>query len=205
MPKLKLTERAIEKIIAPDPSGKQVLYWTRPLRGLRCSSPARPIRRRSLCSAISLTASPRLTVAAVTGLSLEKARLRAADMLDDLRRGIDPKRKTENPTLRSTLEGYLAARKDLRPASIKVYRQVKRYLAPWLDWKLTDITPERVEDRHRALADEIGPPTANGVMRTLRVLWNFAAERTITLPPHNPVRRLRKQWSRHRHVSEYYG
>ena len=33
MPQLKLTEKAIAKLKAPDPSGKQVLYWDTDLRG----------------------------------------------------------------------------------------------------------------------------------------------------------------------------
>ena len=33
MPKLNLTERAITQMPAPDPSGKQVLYWDTTLRG----------------------------------------------------------------------------------------------------------------------------------------------------------------------------
>ena len=49
-----------------------------------------------------------------------------------------------------------------------------------------------VEDRHRAIAKEIGTATANLAMRVLRIVWNFAADRT-TLPP-NPVLRLRRQW-----------
>ena len=49
-----------------------------------------------------------------------------------------------------------------------------------------------VEERHRAIAKEIGTATANLIMRVLRIVWNFAADCT-TLPP-NPVRRLRRQW-----------
>src|SRR5258708_30933618 len=50
-----------------------------------------------------------------------------------------------------------------------------------------------VEARHRSLAAEVGGSTANGVMRTLRILWYFYAERVPDLPP-NPVKRLKRQW-----------
>jgi hypothetical protein len=33
MPRLKLTARAVEKLAAPDPSGKQVLHWDTELKG----------------------------------------------------------------------------------------------------------------------------------------------------------------------------
>jgi len=143
----------------------------------------------------------RLTIGAVNTVSLEDARDEAAGMINDLRKGIDPKRKMANPTLREALEGYLTARKDLRPASVRVYRQVKRTLETWLDKPLREITGDMVEATHRALAAATnregtrysGKSTANGAMRTFSILWNFAAERTPDLPP-NPVKRLRRQW-----------
>jgi integrase len=81
---------------------------------------------------------------------------------------------------------------------------VERYLRPWLDIPLRSITREMVEDRHRRIKDETdrgdqpgtvkvtGEATANGAMRVLRLLYNFAADRAPELLP-NPVR-LRKQW-----------
>jgi integrase len=54
--------------------------------------------------------------------------------------------------------------------------------------------------RHRAAAiatvqrkPPSGHATANGAMRALRVLWNFASDRVPDLPP-NPIARLRRQW-----------
>jgi integrase len=128
----------------------------------------------------------------VNTLTLNVARDRAANALDDLRRGIDPKHKAPTFTLQAALDNYIAARPNLRPASISLYRQVERVLAPWLNRDLKAITPEMVEERHRAIAEEIGTSTANLIMRVFRIVWNFAADRT-TLPP-NPVLRLRRQW-----------
>jgi integrase len=202
MPRLKLTERAITKIRAPDPSGKQTLHWDTELRGFAVlasgvSNARTFIVQRDLPNGITR----RVTVGACNEISLEVARERAADMLDDLRRGVDPKRKS-GITLGATLEAYLAARKTLRPASVRSYSiAVKRYLAPWVDFPLPSITSEMVEERHRAIVAEVGKggerykgtTTANFAMRTLRILWNFAADRTPDMPP-NPVRRLRRQW-----------
>lgn len=201
MPKLKLTDKAIAKMPAPSLSGKQVLHWDTELRGFAvlCSgiTNARTfVVQRDLPNGKTR----RLTVAAVTELSLDKARDRAADMLDGLRRGVDPKVKVVAPTLRWSLDNYLAAMKRLRPASVRVYKQIERTLEPWMDLELREITSEMVEERHRAIAAAIGKngtrysgtSTANGAMRTLRILWNFAAERA-ELPP-NPVRRLKRQW-----------
>ena len=202
MPQIRLTEKSLAKIKAPDPSGKQVLHWDVELRGFAVltsgvSNARTYIAQRDLPSGKTR----RVTVGAVNEISLEVARERAANTLDDIRRGIDPKeKKAVDATLRTTLETYLAARKDLRPASVKAYRTgVEKYLENWLDWPLRDITSEMVEARHIEIASEIkgkryaGTTTANATMRALRAIWNFAADRTPDLPP-NPVRRLRRQW-----------
>jgi integrase len=204
MPQIRLTQKSIAKLKAPDPSGRQMLHWDSELRGFAvlCSGKSNSktyIAQRDLPNGNTR----RVTVGAVNEISLEVARERAANTLDDIRRGLDPKEKKKAvaATLRSTLDTYLAARKDLRPASIKAYRTgVERYLEAWLDWPLRDITSERVEVRHSEIAAEIGKgerykgmTTANATMRALRAIWNFAADRTPDLPP-NPVRRLRRQW-----------
>jgi integrase len=202
VPRLKLTARAVAAMPAPDPSGKQVLQWDTEITGLAvlCSGVSKS-KTYVVQRALKDGRTRRLTIGAINTVSLEDAREQAAQMINDLRKGIDPKRKMGNPTLRESLEGYLEARKDLRPASIRVYRQVERTLEPWLDRPLREITGDMVEATHRSLAAATnregtrysGKSTANAAMRTFSILWNFAAERTPDLPP-NPVKRLRRQW-----------
>ena len=135
-------------------------------------------------------------------MALAEARGQGATLLEELRRGNDPKRKIMNPTLRWALGEYPdRAREDLRPTSVKAYRQIERWLEHWMDLPLREITSDMVEARHRSIADAIGKDvrrysgtsTANAAMRILRIVWNFAAERIPDLPP-NPVRRLKRQW-----------
>jgi integrase len=203
MPRLKLTQREVEKLKAPDPSGRQVLYFDADLKGfgVLCSGVSNSrtyIAQRDLPDGRTR----RVTIGAVNEIALATARARAADVLDDLRRGNDPKKESAaNATLRDTLETYLAARKDLRPASIRVYRYaLDHYLSDWAGLPLSSINSDMVEAKHRTIAAQItrserykGNSAANLAMRTLRILWNFAAERTPDFPP-NPVRRLRRQW-----------
>jgi integrase len=137
-------------------------------------------------------------------------------VLADFYNGIDPKAGLRGDyTLRSALTAYLEARTDLRPSSVAAYKRgVETYLESWLDRPLRDISREAVEERLRAIAKEVakrrggsGAASANGTMRALRVLYNFAADRA---PPSNPMPpnpvRLRKMWlpvaARTRHVSE---
>lgn len=201
MPKIKLTERTLAKIKAPDPSKRQVLHWDSELRGFAVlasgvSNARTFIAQRDLPNGLTR----RVTVGAVNEISLEVARERAADLLDALRRGVDPKAPTGS-TLRSTLEAYFAARKNLRPQTIRMYRiAVEDYLTPWLDLPLASITGDMVESRHRSIVTEVdkgqryrGTSMANFAIRTFRTLYNFAAERVPNMPA-NPTKRLRRQW-----------
>jgi integrase len=200
MPIVKLTERAIGRLPAPDPSGRQVLHWDRDLKGFAvlCSGTTN-VKTFVVQRTLPDGRNRRVTVGAVNELSLEQATALAADMLHALRHGHDPKKKIANPTLRETLEAYLLARKNLRPATIAVYRQVEKTLTSWLDKPLREITGDMVEDRHRAIASSIskrgrnaGKVTANGAMKTLRTLYNFAKDRTPDLPANPVQQRLKK-------------
>jgi integrase len=202
MPRVKLTELAIHKLRAPHPDGKQTVYWDLNLRGFGVQCSGISNAKAFVVQADHNGKTKRATVGRTAEMTLIEARQSALAVLADLRKGISPGSKPDNAaTLRAMLESYLQARRDLRPASIRVYRQVERTLAPWMDWPLREITPDMVERRHREIAKQIGgddsiysgESTANSALRVLRILWNFAADRILDLPP-NPVRRLRKQW-----------
>jgi integrase len=194
MPRLKLTEKSIAKLMAPDPSKRQVLHWDTELKGFAVLCSGVSNVRTYVAQRDVNNRTRRVTLGAVNEISLEAARDRAADTLDDLRRGTDPKRR--GLKLRSALEDYLAARKDLRPDSIRAYRQaVENHLRPWLDLPLGSITEDMIVDRHGKIAEEVtkggrysGTTAANMAMRAFRALWNFQPDLG-----ENPVKRLTKQ------------
>jgi integrase len=205
MPRLKLTAKAIEGLHAPDPSGKQVLYWDETLRGfgVLCSGKSKArtfIVQRDLPGGRTR----RVTVAPVNVLPLDKARKQAEEVLAEFYKGLDPKAgRRADATLQSALEDYLNARTDLRPGSAANYREgVEAHLAPWLDLPLRNITRDMVEDRLKKIAKDIaertdhsGHAAANSAMRALRAIYNFTADRappSNPLPP-NPVK-LKKVW-----------
>jgi integrase len=217
MPTLKLTETAIEKMKTPDPSGKQNLFWDSELRGFAVLVSGTSNSKSYIVQrAIGIGGKQRrLTVADARTLPLKEARFRAAEMLDGLRRGADPKQKKTEITLRIALEMYLCARKDLRPATVQNYTYtIEHYCSAWLDRPIREITTDMVEKRHRAIAAEMekkykasksahaalnykGESTANAAMRAFGVLWNYCANprRIADLGP-SPVRELKKekQW-----------
>jgi integrase len=191
---MKLTEAAVRRLPAPDPSGKQRLYWADEPKGFGV-----------LCSGVSNARSfilqravngktRRITIAPVVGVAgeLEAARAKARQKLADFfYRGIDPKDEVAAGTLRIALEVYLASR-SLRPRTIANYRDaVERSLAPWLDVPLRDITPAMVLRRHAEIDERGGG--ANGTMRVLRAVYNHAAYLAADAMPPNPVR-LRGAW-----------
>ncbi len=208
MPKVKLTETAIRKIKAPDPSGRQRLRWDTELTGFGVLVSGKTNAKTYVVQREVNGRSRRVTVAPVNVLSLEEARQRARGVLAGMYEGVDPRAKRQADranatTLRQALATYLAARKELRPRTRSDYSKfVERYLEAWLDKPLREITPDMVEARHEAIKQEIedrktsamakGNSAANLTMRVLRLIWNHAAERMPL--PDNHVRRLRRAW-----------
>jgi integrase len=193
MPRLHLTERAVAKLPAPDPSGQQAYYWDIGLRGFGVLVSGTTAQKSFIVQRDVASRSKRLKIGAVAEITLAVARERAREALDDLRQGILPANKADrNTTLRAAAEA-LVARHDLRPASVRAYRMPLRTLAAWADWPLRSITPDMVEKRHRELGAAIGHHTANASFRALSAIWAHAEERVPELPA-NPVRRLKRHW-----------
>jgi integrase len=64
-------------------------------------------------------------------------------------------------------------------------------LGDWLDVPLKKLSeePRRVADRHERISRDGGPYRANGVMRTLRAIYNWTRKKADEkLPPENPTR-----------------
>lgn len=194
--RVKLTEKAIGQLKAPDPSGRQRLHWDSELPGFGVLCSGKTDTKSYVVQKDLPNSGPtrRVTVANVNAIPLKEAREIAGSVIAKLGQGIDPKaKKPKDWTLREALENYVRGRKDLRPASIKSYRRsIEVYVVDWADKPLRSVTRDMVLDRLGKLGEEKGAATANTTMRTLRVLWNDAAEHLPDLPP-NPVR-LRKQW-----------
>jgi integrase len=201
MPTMHLTQRALVKLIAPHPDGQQTIYWDDELRGFGVQCSGKTNQRLFIAQRDVGGRTRRITLGTVSGLTLDVARRRAEDALDDLRRGIDPKKKSKTYTLQEALNEHLGPRDEkhptLRPASVALYWQLERLLKPWLNRNLSEITFEMVERKHKELAKEIGASTANLAMRVLRIVWNYAADRSTL--PECPVGRLKKRWFEEKH------
>jgi hypothetical protein len=203
----KLTKRAIQRLAAPDPSGKQRLVWDAELKGFGVLVSGKTtaktyIAQRKLPGGLTR----RVSVGSVVEIDLDRARAMAADLLNDMRHGRDPKRRSAAPwTLRWALDDYLSANSQIKPRTAAGYRAT-------VEGPVGAITREAIEQRHRRIQTEVeerrranarragralaqpehwgsaaGASTANGVMRALRAVYNHAADRAPDLPP-NPTR-----------------
>ena len=162
MPHLKLTKRAIGRLPAPTKSGKPEAWWDQGPRavtgfGVLCSgvTPNKSfIAQRDLPGGKTR----RVTIGGVNELTLDKARAQAAEFVQAMRRGVDPKAaKRQALTLTEALDAYCAAGAHrLRPRTVAHYRDtVARHLADWADRPLAEITRAMVEARHKKIAQKV--------------------------------------------------
>jgi hypothetical protein len=96
--------------------------------------------------------------------------------LQDRCQGWPPKRG--GPTLKEAWVRYKVRleAEGRQASSIEWYREYleESPLKGWLDTQLVSITPERAAALHTRITKEHGPYRANGAMRTLRVVSNYA-------------------------------
>lgn len=121
----------------------------------------------------------RITLGRYGNITVEQARKEAMKFLGSVATGHDPvaEKKAKNIkriTLNEAFEDYLKTRSELRPATVKDYKQVLK--TGFQDWKckaLIDITKDMVELRHHDLGKR-SKARANNAMRVLRAVFNHA-------------------------------
>ena len=93
MPTLKLTRAAIEKVKAPDPSGKQVIHWDNELRGFGLLASGKTDAKTYIAQRrLPDGRTRRVTVGAVAEFARpEDARRKAGELIQGLREGKDPR------------------------------------------------------------------------------------------------------------------
>jgi integrase len=157
MPRKKLNEKTIAGLKAPDPSGRQTMYWDTELRGFGVRVSGTTNDKGFVVQKAINGNTRRVTIGACNVLSLAEARERAQQHLGDFARGVDPKAKrAKSATLGSVLDDYLAARKDLRPRTRESYKSaIEGHLRAWKDRPLSTISRDMVERHHVNIAAEI--------------------------------------------------
>lgn len=140
----------------------------------------------------------RHTLGTIEGLTLEQARLKAEDVIRQIKLGIDPneplaEQKAEGWSVDVLFEEYavdMRKRECAERTIVDVLARRDRYLADWKRLPLTSLTRSMVRTKHHELTVERGKVTANHVMRDFRAAYNLAlriADKPDLLPD-NPVK-----------------
>ena len=116
-----------------------------------------------------------------------------AEQAEQNRRGKERQRQEDQAkdiSLRTLLEEYITVKKKLKASTADYYRNTFAWYAPeWLDIPARSITKDMVIEQHA----EIGKRShamANGTMKSLRAVLNYAIERYDEVFTVNPVRKL---------------
>ena len=140
----------------------------------------------------------RCTLGRVGDMTLDDARTRAMEVIAQIKRGIDPNARPEEPgadgwtlgRLWSEYEADLRVR-EAADATVADFLDLgRRYLGDLLDLPLAGLKRSLCRDRHRSITRNHGPVSANRTFRALRAAYNFAL-RTVDDPdalPDNPVK-----------------
>ena len=158
MAQVKLTEKTVRRLKAPDPSGRQALYWDVAMPGFGVLVSGTSGIKSFVVRSTVRGSNIRIKVGRVDLISLSEARRKAKEMMVTFASGIDPRAAKTNGdgvTLREALDAYLNL-KNLKPRSKEGSRAiVERHLSGWLDLPLWSITRDMVEQRHKKIANEV--------------------------------------------------
>ena len=203
MAKLKLTKSNIDRI--PLTQSGQQLYWDTELSGFGLV--IGQTSRSYIAQSNIANKSVRMTIGRHGIFTSDEARLKARFLLNEMAQGINPvERKrsvqVQGITLCEAFNAFLKVRK-LKPNTVYDYQNtINASFKKWLDKPLKELTREMVSNRYRAIQKEIaerhkdttgirGQSYANGAMRILRSVYNFAkAYFEDAHLPENPVNGL---------------
>jgi len=175
--KLKLTKTAVERL--PFLNFGQHLCWDSEIKGfgLRVGKSTKTyiVQKKIKGKAI------RVSLGIHGQITTEEARKLALKRLGEMTQGKNPtlEKKLErirNVTLKDAFADFILARKNLKNRTKLDYQRViDRYFKDWQNRQLMDITPDMVKKRHSWVGEgNGGKAQADGAMRVLRAVYNFA-------------------------------
>lgn len=215
MPSAKITKQFVEK--QPLQTSGQVLWWDTELPGfgLRIGQKTKAF----FAEAKIYRKTIRYTVGTSRRMTPEVARQEAKSILQDMERGIDPRKARQPvPTLSDAYEAFKKTRQLAARTLYDYDRFLEKYFANWRQKGINEISHQAVGAKHleirsaiikrvqesaskkdrngkrratREVSDTTGQVQANLAMRFLRSLLNFCrSEYGEELVPKNPVKAL---------------
>lgn len=212
MPKARITRTTIAKLEAIP--GKQVRYFSDKLPGfgVLVNDKARTYFVQCRVKGKEKDNGKPLeiyeSIGRVDVVGYDAALERAKEILEDASKGIDQKEKRDHKsnleaakkaeeekrgiTVADAFKELIAAKKKLKPRTIEVYSEdLDRYLGDWKNKPLLEITGDMVIARHAELGTR-SKSRANGAMRILREIFNYASVMHEDIIFRNPVNKLSK-------------
>lgn len=208
MPRIKLTKSTVDRLPAPDPSGKQVLYWEEGGNGFGVLVSGKTTKKSYIVQRDVNGRTRRQTIGPVDDdvMTLKEARQKAGKVINKMYDGVDPKmakkeQAARNYTLKDAMKDHTEtalSRKQMKQISADQFKEYfDRYLSDWLDRPLSEITPDDVLRRHDKIQKDVqanarfknnkGYAAANTAIRLLCAVWNSAKLRYPALPD-NPAK-----------------
>lgn len=219
MPKIKLTEKAIQRLEFSEAGQVDYFDLVTPGFGLRVGKATKTYFVMKKINGKDA----RKSIGRNGNYSLEEARAIAFDYLHDMRKGINPTEKERQQRLDAeaeklkdlTLDQVFREMLSIRASRIKVataswYEQLLNlYAYDWLNKPLRHITKNQIIALHNNVADSAGKGSADGLLRVIRAIWNFGKNHYDGVFGDNPVNILSSQrlWHnlprRERHIENH--
>jgi hypothetical protein len=127
-------------------------------------------------------------------VGVKDARKAAAKWIADYKTGAKVAAKRGGPTLKEAWARY-KLRLEAKRRQVSTIEWYREYLEDgplkaWLDTQLVSITPEKAAALHTRITKDHGPYRANGSMRTLRAVYNYAKRKVDRALPQIDVTTL---------------
>ncbi|MFQ5431234.1 MAG: tyrosine-type recombinase/integrase [Nitrospinota bacterium] len=112
-----------------------------------------------------------------TDMARKKAQVLLAQMTEGQNPNLNKKNlRAKNISLKIAFDDFLLTRKNLKQRTVYDYRRVLNYyFSDWLNKSVESISKDMVTKRHSKIGADNGKAQANGAMRVLRAVLNFAA------------------------------
>lgn len=197
---VKLTKSTVDKAVIP--ATGQAFTRDRELKGFALRVTAGGVKSYIVEKRVDGRVR-RITLGRHGELTCEQARKQALKLLGQLAIGIDVIGERERDRLAAVTLGeaftdFSRDRKHLKPKTLYDYgRFVEKAFGDWRSTPLPRLTATQIVERHRKLGEVHGGYYANGAMRFLSSLFNYAIaqyvdQRGEPVLPANPVERISK-------------
>jgi integrase len=201
------TEKELKSLPNPE-SGKRKVYHDSKIKGLSVRVTSNGIKSFIVRANID-GKTKTVTLGRHPSMKIDVARKLAIDALSTFGLGVNPNDKKRDKRLKSitleqTMNDYITSRnKNLKQKTISDYRILfDGFLSEWKNKELKNITRDMVEKKHTKIGEK-SIYRANGTMRLLRALFNYAGgayenSKGEPIIVHNPVQRINhnKAWFR---------